>query len=459
MALRFGNTPRLSRRNMLQLAALGAGAVLVPGGTSRSDVKTAPHRFLQINLEGGWDSAFSIDPIVGTKRKSKAYEKVYLSSELDPRAVPGKSSLMVGPGLIPCTRAFSRIPTAFVNGIFMEVSGHDFAQQYMSSGILSLSNSRDYPAIPALLGAAAATFPPHIVIGLAAPLGDTRFTSPPLQAYSSEGLNTMVSGPSILAVPPGVLQDHYSAKLVADAHKLIDGMDKLVLKGLPETYQQDLANWRSASGRVDEIYARKLAGRLALDAETSRRYGFEPETFGTKPGHFLAGVFLLMKSNLCPYLTVSIGSFDTHFDHMATHLPLMQEFARAFDTFVDDLLMTEDPAAPGQTLADTTTIYLTSEFVRTPSFSDTFGTEHWPSASAVLMGRGIVDGAVIGATGDDAEALGWDGTRTVKASEETHLLPDHLVATILANIGGNEMADTVSDKRLRGLFHTTSKGG
>ena len=39
----------------------------------------------------------------------------------------------------------------------------------------TLSNSRDYPAIPAVLGEATRSFPSHIVIGTAAPLGDTRW--------------------------------------------------------------------------------------------------------------------------------------------------------------------------------------------------------------------------------------------------------------------------------------------
>jgi hypothetical protein len=66
------------------------------------------------------------------------------------------------------------------------------------------------------------------------------------------------------------------------------------------------------------------------------------------------------------------------------------------------------------------------------------------------MGRGVVDGAVIGATDDQAAAVGWSLAEGVPSAEA--LLPDHLIATILANVGTDEQADTVSTERITGLF-------
>ncbi len=470
-----GRSTSLTRRDLLRLSALGAGAAFLPAGRSRAGAAPAPHRFLQINLEGGWDSAFACDPVVGSKAASAAYDAAYQSAQCPTQVVDGKPTLQIGPGLIVPDSAgpFARLPTAFVNGIFMEVSGHDFAAQYMSSGILSLTNTRDYPAIPALLGEATRSFPSHIVLGTAAPLGNTRLTSPPLQAFSSDALNTMVSGPtSVLIGPGGAFPDSFDPndparaaafdQLVGDAHGLIDGLDDLVVGRLPATYQNELKAWRESSAKIEEVYAKKLGGSLSLsDADRAR---YNPEGAASNgPEENLAAALLLLKSNLSPYVTVTFGSFDSHSDQLAVHLPLMQRFARALDVLVTDLLATDDPTSPDLKLADTTTIYITSEFVRTPVFTlATGGTEHWPSASAILMGRGIQDGALIGATGDNAEALGWDPdlVQPVAFSESTQLLPDNLIATILANIGGEAVVDGIPEfdgvKRLSGLF--VSKG-
>ena len=438
-----------SRRDLLRWGGLAAGTAVLGVG-SRAATGTSPRRFVQINFEGGWDSAFATDPVVGSKRTANIYDPVYLTDELTPRAVAGKPQLVLGPGLIPGEGAFARLPTAFVNGIFMEVVAHDFASQYMKSGRLSLSNSRDFPALPALLGAASTTFPPHVVLGSAVPLGDTRLTSPPLLAGSLDALAGMVTGPSGALLPPGVLADSFDPELITDAHALIDTLDGLTYARLPRPYQRGLDLWRSSSQRIEEIYALELGTSLTPSAEDAARYGFTPGIGDYGPESQLAAVWLLLKSNLCQYLTVTFGSFDTHGNHLATQLPLMQRSALALDVLVGDLLATPDPQAPGLSLAETTTLLITSEFVRTPTFNSYGGTEHWQSASAILMGRGVNDGAVLGATGDDAVALGWDPVRAEVASEP--LLPDHLMATVLANVGTEELADTVSPIRLEGLF-------
>jgi uncharacterized protein (DUF1501 family) len=130
----------------------------------------------------------------------------------------------------------------------------------------------------------------------------------------------------------------------------------------------------------------------------------------------------------------------------------MRRFATALGVLVADLRSTPDPAVPGQMLADTTTIMITSEFVRTPLFNLAGGTDHWSSASVIVMGRGVNDGAVIGATDVNGYALGWRDGRAVSFSEDTQLLPDHVIATILENVGTSAQADLVSEVRLDALF-------
>lgn len=440
----------LNRRELLKALGLGAGALTLGTQLLRSRTAaaaTTPKRFVQINLEGGWDSSLATDPIVGAKTGVDTYEQILRtpSTDLMPATVPGKANLIVGPGLAPALPAFASLPTAFINGMHMEVTAHDFAAQFMSSGRLSLSNSRDYPAIPAVLGAALPTYPPHVALGMLPPLGDTRFTSPPLHAYVPDALASMMSGPS---------GDRYRSDLIADAHKLIGDLDALTYGRMSAVQQESLKLWRDSSQRVDEIYAKKLGGLLTASDELKARYKIDqyPSDAELGPESRLSSLYLLMLSNLCPYVTVTFGSFDTHENQMATHLPLMRRFANALNVFIADLLATDDPASPGHKLADTTTILITSEFVRSPRFSTAGGTEHWQSASAILMGRTVKDGAVFGATATDATALGWNGARPEPLTFENRLLPNHMVATILGHLGTQEQANAVSEERIHGLF-------
>lgn len=450
MAITFQSRP--SRRDILRAGGAAAGLTLIGGWPWRNNQATArliaaPKRFLQINLDGGWDSALATDPVVLAKRDAGGYQSDYAqSAALAPTTVPGKSKLVVGAGLAPAISAFASMPTAFVNGIYNEISAHEFAAQYISSGKISLTNTRDYPAIPAMLGSTLAGFPPHVVLGKAIPMGETRYTSPPLHAASIEALNTMIGGPSGSSLPDDGL---FHSELIGDAQELIDGLDAHTYNQLPAEHQRDLASWRAGSGKVQSIYNRKLGGQLVLTKEIKDRYRI---TSDSGPEVDLASVFTLMKSNLCPYVTTGVLGFDHHADHLLHHVPLMKRFAAALAVLVQDLLKTDDPLAPGKKLAETTTIYITSEMVRTPKFNIMGGTDHWPAFAAILMGQGVTDNVVIGATDNQAYALGWQGNGPVTFSEKSALLPDHLIATILSYMGTQEQANSVSEVRLNGLF-------
>ncbi len=447
---------RMSRRAALQVGMGLTGTALLAGFLPRRGIGVAnaqasvPNRFLQITLVGGWDSALATDPVIKGKARSSGYQIDYRQPQpgMEPGSVPGKPSLALGPGLVPAAAAFATIPTAFVNGIYMQVPGHEFALQYMCSGRLTLSSSRDYPAIPAILGATIEKYPQHVVIGTPLPLGDTKYTTPPLHAASFAALGEMLKGPS---------GHRYEAELIANAHSLIARLDNGVYATLAPEHLRDLQYWRAASDNVEKIYADRLGDGLVLDADISQRYDVDRDVADSLgldgPERSLAAAYMLMQQDVSRYVSVQIGgNWDSHANHLAVHLPPMRRFATALGVLVADLRSTPDPAVPGQMLADTTTIMITSEFVRTPLFNLAGGTDHWSSASVIVMGRGVNDGAVIGATDVNGYALGWRDGRAVSFSEDTQLLPDHVIATILENVGTSAQADLVSEVRLDALF-------
>ncbi len=417
---------------------------------ARADNVAVP-KLIVIFLNGGWDSLLATDPVIGEKENSSSFEDEYKADNFK-FTVPGKNNLIIGKGLEPALNGFANIPTAFVNGIFMEITGHELAAQYLYSGKESLSLSRDYPSIASVLGRQRNGFPPHVVIGYEPPLGDTAQTHPPLVAPGIKQLSTMLAGPKDILLTK--LTDKNKKFLNPEGIVLSDEFSQFLNTGfensLGEQERKSLELWNASNKAAKNIAESGYAARFGdVDAELLR-YDLEKEE-SSSTGR-LAAAWLVLKSGLSPYVTVNFGGFDTHDDHLSTHLPRMQDFAKGLETLIQDLRITPDPDTSGKTLAETTTILVTSEFVRSPTFNGRQGTDHWPSASAILMGRGVKDNTVLGRTGLDGKALGFQSGGPVPRTSQTALLPDHLIAAILKNFGSPYASEINQEGRLDGLF-------
>ncbi len=449
-----------SRRKLLQrLASLG---LLTPisGGLSQflpllnskaHGEGGRSHRFLQIFLDGGWDSALSTDPVNSgsSKATSGAYEASYYNGDISNsyNSVSGKSNLFVGAGLNSAIASFSALPTAFINGMYVEVTAHELASAYMLSGQLSLSRSREYPAFIASMADKAGGFPAHVVLGGALPLGDTKKTNPPLQSHDLSQFTRMLAGPRAKDDPDDyVMQD----ETINAAHSLINKLNDSYQKRLKANAKNSLSAWISAEAGIDTIYSKRYDQTIALDSALHSDYSTGGST--TNMQAKMAGSFLMLREGLSRFITTRLSGFDTHQSHIASHLPVMQNFAVALKQLVDDLQATDDPDDSSKKLSQTTTILITSEFVRTPRFNLSAGTDHWQSGSAILMGKGIADNIVVGGTDDQAAARGWKDGGFAAFNDETKLLPDHLAASLMRLLGYYDEADKISEVHLSELF-------
>ena len=431
---------KLDRRTLLRA---GLGAALVPalgrlerhGGAVFSDDR--PHRFIQIFLTGGWDSALGTDPVIGTKASFGAYDPYYAAQPI--KTVPGKANLVVGGGLIPALPAFQAAPTAFVNGLWIEVAAHDLATQYLLTGIPTLARTDANPAYVARMGAASGRFPSHVVLGQV-PLGDTKATAPPLQSMGVGGIRAMLRKPGQDWLDDGTRQTAFELGRTLD--ELRYGTD---LAGRSAV----LSAWLTADRRVPELYDKGFGPLLEPSPELFARYGAEGEL--SIAGQ-LAGCFLVQKSNISRLVTTTTGDFDTHSNQDPRQINQLRELGTALNALVADLRATADPDAPRLSLMDTTTILIVSEFVRTPTFNKGGGTDHWQSASAIVMGSGVRDNTVVGATGPDAKALGWDGQQAVPRTPSSQVVPEMLAAAIMRQCGFSAEAAEVADKPLPGVF-------
>ncbi len=431
---------RISRRQMIK-AAGGLSAYLAAGGlfphVVRADGTVAPRRLIQIFLQGGWDSALATDPVVGSKVTGGNYDAAYAAKTSE--IVSGKANLRVGEGFLAAIPAFISVPTAFVNGMYVEVTAHELATQYMLTGQQTLTRANEPTAFIASLAEAVNAFPPHVVIGGTIPLGATRTSAPPLAAGNVVALQSFLNVPEKgLASAPGLGDIAHELTVALDRLRFGDG-----------SASATSAAWLAAESRLLEIYHKNFGAQLAFDDAVKLRYGTSEATSNSG---LIAGAFLIAKAGLSPFTTVLLPGFDTHSEPLSTQLARQTEVAGALTNLIKDLRATPDPDAPHLALSDTTTVVIMSEFVRSPTFNVISGSDHWQSASAIVMGAGVADGVVLGKTADDATALGWVDGAAVPFSAEAKIGPEHFAAAILKGLGYASLADPENAGRLDALF-------
>ena len=422
----------LNRRDFLKLSAMGSALspfIL----TSPLGGNTSKHKFVFIFLAGGWDSALATDPIIGDKLSSGNYQDAYNS--VTTHGVNGKNNLLVGQGLQPALEIFAGINTAFINGMYIEVPAHDLASKYVMTGQFTLSRTANLPSFVATMASIRGGFPSHIILGGALPLGDTATTAPPLSAVGLEGLSSELT-------PPGTGYN-LTAGTMAAVNQAIKRANYKNIGQLGKPPAPVVEAWRNSEAAIAPLYESSFNESLAITDELKQRYNFSTST--EKAGK-LASAFLVLSSGLSPYVTVELDGYDTHTSGLSVHTTQLTDFATPLATFVGDLQNTSDPDNPNESMMDHTTICITSEFVRTPKFNEQGGTDHWQSASAILLGKGIRDNAIAGATGNDAYALGWQNNAAVEFNEQSKIGPENLAATILSLFGHQAQADAIGSR-------------
>ncbi|MCS6851738.1 MAG: DUF1501 domain-containing protein [Gemmataceae bacterium] len=118
------------------------------------------------------------------------------------------------------------------------------------------------------------------------------------------------------------------------------------------------------------------------------------------------------------FVTVTFGGWDTHANNFRvtkdTLLPQLDQGLAALLTML---------SAKG--LLESTTVFVTGEFGRTPKINDRAGRDHWPRAMVVLLaGGGIRGGQVVG--GSDAHGAGPKGDA---------ITPDQVAASFYHSLG------------------------
>ncbi|NUO54301.1 MAG: DUF1501 domain-containing protein [Polyangiaceae bacterium] len=405
----------LSRRKML-LGGLGAASagLFGLGRSARAEGERPAKNLIMILVYGGWDVTYALDP------------------------KPGLSTIDVPAGAIetlgglpifthasrPATRSFFEAwgsSTTLVNGISVQSINHPDCTKRILTGTASETNP-DAGAIAAF--ELAPDLPaPYLV------LGPTAYTGPLASIAARTGTLTQVRGlmdptlafprldPTVPRFSPTEAETSMVAEYVkarAERERVTRGARGYNAKRIDD-FVKSLDRGESLkgfSGAFGEEFAFTLDLRVQVDIAL--------RAISEGLSHTV-------------HLEQTFALWDTHSGN-ELQAPLFEDLMGALSLLATELASRPGKAA-GSRLLDETVVAVVSEMSRTPKLNDAMGKDHWPVTSAMFFGGGIPGGRVLGATGENLEALAVDLATGTPTSEGTILQYSNLVAGLLGAVG------------------------
>lgn len=397
----------MSRRDFVRVGALGtAGLTLADwfklkahGATIEGKAKSV----IQIWLHGGPPHLDTFDP------KPEAGEEYCgdLKNPIETNA-PGMRISELLPLMAKQGDKFS-----ILRGFSSLHPDHEAGTYIVQTGTPHSSQTIGYPSIGAVValkkgyeGGYTGALPPFITLtGNVWWVGEAGFLGDKYKAYAAGG-------------------DPNAAGYMAQGMKLAGGMTqersegrRSLLKDLDSLAKQ--METEEISQAMDS-YQEKAYGLLVGDAKKAFDLSEEKDELRDRYGRNHFGQSCLLARRLVeqgvPFVTINHGGWDTHFDNMAAVKNLLPVLDSGFATLLEDL---------GQKgLLDSTIVYCTGEFGRTPKLDWSAqwrgGRHHWPNVTpCVVAGGGFRGGAVVGASDDKGETVKdrwvypWDLTASI----------------------------------------------
>lgn len=409
------------------LSALAASG-LVLGGSSlrraRAGTNGARHLIL-VFANGGWDPTYSFEPKGGT--------------DFD---VPDGALETVGGIPLwthadrPLTRAFFEsygAQTCVVNGIGVRSISHPECSRRMLTGRPGSGN----PDIGAIAGHTLGADRPmgYLMLGnngysgsLAASTGRVGQTNQIVALLDElEGYPAMTGDATPIFVPQTSEADRIREFVQG-------GIDRArTTKAAAGFNAARIDDFELSLGRSDDLRAQADAfGKIGL----SRTFAQQTEI-----------AVQMMSSGIAWAVNIDPGvSLDTH-DINSDQGP-QQELL--FGGLVDLLAQLEaTEGSGGASLLEESVVVVMSEMTRTPKLNAELGKDHWPVASALVIGAGVAGGRVVGGTSDIGDALLVDLESGETTDAGVTLQPANFAAGVLDLVG----ADVETFFPDTGVFH------
>jgi hypothetical protein len=447
---------KLTRRTLLELAALSAGGVALSSLAHPRVASAAPddgQLLLVCYFSGGWDQLLAFDPrptngkdyqlaaatAAGGSGIFPGYELVKDKRVTDIVASTGGSgvqksgALTFGPAVSP---EFVKHAADFSigRGLFMGTLTHDVGRRYLITGKFP----RGLTASGSSIGTVVATadgkdaLVPNLAVNMEA-------YNSGLPAYASPiGIQTAADLLNILR-PLGAELDAKSDAALLSFEKGAPSCraDELDGSGMAALYRGSREKARTmVAGPEAQLFNFKFP---APSAEIQAVY----DAFNLKTSADLATgrgraaiAALALSHGVSQAASVEVANdLDDHFDWADTHATNLYNGFDAIGALVQYLKDTEYKTSGASTWSRTTMLVF-SEFARTPLLNGRDGRDHHLASSCLVAGPGLKKGVVIGGTSNKGmDALPLDLASGKPDDAGVNLRPQDVHATLLKSMG------------------------
>lgn len=438
-----------TRRSLLAglggLGALGLGGGALSRMALASGLATVPDRyFVFCYFSGGWDVLLGLDPkdpdVFRPERNGDtliepAYDQLVeagISDQPLSSAVPGMD---FGPYIGDLIDWAPRMTV--VRGLSMDTLTHEVGRRRFLTGKapagLQARGSSGATVLASCLGIDDPI--PNLAAQVESYNADQPTWATALQVNSVRDLLEVLE-PSDAALPPavadrvGALLDELAACETTKASKRMS--DALAQR----ISAQDLV----AQG-IDDLFDFASADQQAL----RDLYGFSSNDLGSARAQ-AAMAATAITSGISRVVSIRVaGGLDTHDQWATDHGPGLREGFDIVSLLAADLASRTHPGT-GESWLDRTTIIGFSEFSRTPLLNSRGGRDHALMNSAFLLGGGVPQGRVIGASSDVGMAPQAIDVNTGNLDPSGEILrPEHILRSLLEGVG---VTDDVADLRV-----------
>lgn len=385
----------MDRRSFIKLASLSGLSVVAPTafaglGTNRHtafDPYTGP-LLLSFQASGGWETRFHCDPKIqesaneGNPRSHvTATEKIgdiEFAAEWPEEFYGGR-----GPEITAFYEKHAQRMTV-INGIDQMTNGHDEGRTHTATGTLNMG----HPTLGALM---AGHFDPALPMAYLA-FGGVTETAGVVARTRANNLDVLARVAFPELQDPNNPDSTYQPQPVLDMISAAqEERDQAVLA------QQNLPRFKNS---VDRLYAARAGSDELRKLQDYLPENVEGGIFGQ-----IQVALAAYQAGLCVSAEFSMGGFDTHGNSDTNAVDRLTGLLNAIDFAYE--------SASELGLMNKVIITAGSDFSRTLGYNGGMGADHWPVGSVIAMGAGVPENRQVGATDDNARALGINPDLTV----------------------------------------------
>jgi len=364
-------------------AALTAGASLLP--TKARAAGTVPSRWVFVNMGGGWDSCYSIDPKPGMATVSQPPGTMLEYNGGAMHVWDWKPKVLATDPDSNVKKFFDQWNSVacIVKGVNTRTISHMIAAQRIYCGkqggtspdmptIIGFEKFKDMPVPYLLINGPGWAGPLGAAVGRVGQTGQLRVLIDPTQ--SQVPLSFMPS-----AQDEADIEAFHNAN--AERERAIRGS----------------VGYNKA--RIDDFENSLIHADMLRDKGKNMNFG----AGGIQGGADTAiSAFKLGLAGVC--MIDSGFGFDTHSNNKSQG-PSQDGVYAGLNYLANQLLATPDPLFPGDNMMAHTTVVLLSEFTRTPKLNGGQGKDHWPVNTNLIFGCGVNGGRQVGETGEGMVAM------------------------------------------------------